>query len=78
MLPALRKFKKQVDHTEYGGAPLLGLNGTCVICHGSSRAKAIRNAIRVAGEQVTMKVNHHILEVIQANPDLHPVPKILD
>lgn len=68
MLPALKKFKKQVDHTEYGGAPLLGLNGTCVICHGSSRAKAITNAIRVAAELVNMKVNEHILAVLQANP----------
>ncbi|MGI8907999.1 MAG: phosphate acyltransferase PlsX [Candidatus Sumerlaeaceae bacterium] len=68
MLPALKKFKKQVDHTEYGGAPLLGLNGICVICHGSSRAKAIMNAIRVASELVAMRVNEHILEVLQANP----------
>lgn len=72
MLPALQRFKKQVDHAEYGGAPLLGLNGTCVICHGSSRAKAIRNAIRVASEQVTLQVNQHILEVLQANPEVQP------
>jgi glycerol-3-phosphate acyltransferase PlsX len=68
MLPALKKFKKQVDHTEYGGAPLLGLNGTCVICHGSSRAKAIMNAIRVAADLVASRVNEHVLEVLQANP----------
>jgi glycerol-3-phosphate acyltransferase PlsX len=68
MLPALKKFKKQVDHTEYGGAPLLGLNGTCVICHGSSRAKAIMNAIRVASELVAMRVNEHIQDVLSANP----------
>lgn len=68
MLPALRNFKKQVDHAEYGGAPLLGLNGTCVICHGSSRAKAIMNAIRVASEQVSLKINEHIVEVLEANP----------
>jgi glycerol-3-phosphate acyltransferase PlsX len=68
MLPALKKFKKQVDHTEYGGAPLLGLNGTCVICHGSSRAKAIMNAIRVSADLVASRVNEHILEMLQANP----------
>jgi glycerol-3-phosphate acyltransferase PlsX len=68
MLPAFRKFKKQVDHTEYGGAPLLGLNGTCVICHGSSQAKAIMNAIRVASELVAMRVNEHIQEVLSVNP----------
>jgi len=74
MLPALQRFKKQVDHAEYGGAPLLGLNGVCIICHGSSRAKAIRNAIRVASEQVSLKVNKHILEVLEANPDIHVKP----
>lgn len=74
MIPALQRFKKQVDHAEYGGAPLLGLNGVCIICHGSSRAKAIKNAIRVASEQVTLRVNHHILETLQANPDIHTKP----
>ena len=48
MLPALKRFKKRVDYTEVGGAPLLGLNGNCVICHGSSRAKAIMNALHTA------------------------------
>ena len=71
MLPALQRFKKQVDHAEYGGAPLLGLNGVCIICHGSSRAKAIFNAIRVASEQVTLRVNEHILETLKENPDIH-------
>ena len=47
---AFADFKKRVDYTEYGGAPLLGLNGICVICHGRSNAKAISNAIRVAKE----------------------------
>lgn len=63
MRPAFRNFKRRVDYAEYGGAPLLGLKGTCVICHGSSRAKAIRNAIRVAGELVGAKVNDHIAEL---------------
>jgi len=67
MLPAFKSFKKQVDHNEYGGAPLLGLNGTCVISHGSSKARAITNAIRVANELVGMRVNEHILDVLQAN-----------
>ncbi len=47
---AFRDLKKRVDYSEYGGVPLLGLNGLCVICHGRSNAKAIRNAIRVAKE----------------------------
>ena len=66
MIPAFRSFKKQVDHTEYGGAPLLGLNGTCIICHGSAPARSILNAIRVAEEQVAMRINERILEMLQA------------
>lgn len=46
--PALRRMKKKVDYTEYGGAPLLGVNGGIVICHGSSNELAIKNAIKVA------------------------------
>ena len=45
---AFQDFKKRVDYAEFGGAPLLGLNGLCVICHGRSNAKPIRNAIRIA------------------------------
>jgi phosphate acyltransferase len=43
-------FKKRLDHTEYGGAPLLGVKGACIITHGSSNANAIKNAVRVAAE----------------------------
>lgn len=46
--PALRRMRKKVDYSEYGGAPLLGVNGGIVICHGSSNAHAIKNAIKVA------------------------------
>ncbi|MDN5344315.1 MAG: phosphate acyltransferase [Clostridia bacterium] len=48
VLPALKGLKKQVDYTEYGGAPLLGVQGISIICHGSSNARAIKNAIKVA------------------------------
>lgn len=41
----LKQFRKQLDYAEYGGSPLLGLNGLCVVCHGRSNAKAIKNAI---------------------------------
>jgi glycerol-3-phosphate acyltransferase PlsX len=57
---AFNDFKKRVDYSEYGGAPLLGLNGICVICHGRSNAKAIRNAIRVAKEFAEGKINQRI------------------
>ena len=57
---AFNEFKKRVDYSEYGGAPLLGLNGICIICHGRSNAKAIRNAIRVAKEFAEGKINERI------------------
>jgi glycerol-3-phosphate acyltransferase PlsX len=50
MLPALKRLKNQMDYSEYGGAPLLGVDGISIICHGSSKSKAIHNAIRVAYE----------------------------
>lgn len=57
---AFATFKKRVDYAEYGGAPLLGLDGTGVICHGRSNATAIKNAIRVAAEMVKHQVNNRI------------------
>jgi glycerol-3-phosphate acyltransferase PlsX len=45
---AIRRVKRRLDYTEYGGAPLLGVKGGVVICHGASDAKAIKNAIRMA------------------------------
>ena len=50
--PRLRALARRMDHTEYGGAPLLGVNGICIIAHGSSKAKAVRNSISVAVEAV--------------------------
>lgn len=57
---AFQKFKKRVDYTEYGGAPLLGVRGVCIICHGGSNAHAIKNAIRVAAEFAAGQVNEKI------------------
>jgi glycerol-3-phosphate acyltransferase PlsX len=54
---AFADFKKRLDHTEYGGAPLLGVKGVCFITHGSSNANAIKNALRVAGEFVEHRIN---------------------
>jgi phosphate acyltransferase len=53
-------FKKRVDYSEYGGAPLLGVKGACIICHGRSNANAIKNAIRVASEFAGGHVNKRI------------------
>ncbi|MFA5068533.1 MAG: phosphate acyltransferase PlsX [Candidatus Omnitrophota bacterium] len=63
-LPAFRALKKEIDYSEYGGAPLLGVNGVCIICHGGSSAKAIKNAIREAAEFVKLEVNQHIVDAI--------------
>lgn len=61
---AFKRFKKLFDYTEYGGAPLLGVRGVCLISHGRSTAKAIKNAIRVAAECVETRVIEHIKEGI--------------
>jgi glycerol-3-phosphate acyltransferase PlsX len=65
-LRALRRFKKRVDYSEYGGAPLLGVRGVCIITHGGSNANGIKNAIRVASEfaagQVNGKIQHELAE----------------
>ena len=50
---------------EYGGAPLLGVNGYCLICHGRSESKAIRNAIRVAKQLVASNVNEKIVALVE-------------
>ena len=57
---AFREFKKRVDYSEYGGAPLLGVRGVCLIAHGGSNANAIKNAIRVAAEFAEGGVNEKI------------------
>ena len=58
--PAFRRFWKRVDYAEAGGAPLLGINGACIVCHGASSVRAVKNAIRVAAEWVRADVNAHI------------------
>ena len=57
---AFSDFKKRIDHTEYGGAPLLGIKGVCIITHGSSNANAIKNAVRVAAEFAERRINESI------------------
>jgi glycerol-3-phosphate acyltransferase PlsX len=57
---AFRHFKKRMDYSEYGGAPLLGVKGVCIICHGRSNPNAIKNAIRVAAEFAQGQINEKI------------------
>ncbi|WP_371877507.1 phosphate acyltransferase PlsX [Thiovibrio frasassiensis] len=67
---AFVSFKKRVDYAEYGGAPLLGIRGNAIICHGRSSAVAIKNAIRVASEMVRNKVNDRIVELLSLHQPL--------
>jgi phosphate acyltransferase len=59
---AFGEFKKRLDYSEYGGAPLLGVRGVCIISHGRANANAMKNAIRVAAEFSQGKVNQVIEE----------------
>jgi glycerol-3-phosphate acyltransferase PlsX len=66
---AFADFKKRLDHTEYGGAPLLGVKGVCFITHGSSNTNAMKNAIRVAAEFAERPINDKIeLELARIRP----------
>ena len=69
--PAFKGFRKRVDYAEFGGVPLLGVKGATIISHGKSSPRAIRNAIRVAGEVVENRVNDQIQKEIEENT--HPV-----
>ncbi len=62
---AFEALRKEIDYAEHGGAPLLGVNGVCIIAHGASSAKAIKNAVRVAYESVRHHSNQHLIEAIQ-------------
>ena len=62
--PAFKAAMSRGSYEEYGGSPLLGINGTCIIAHGGSSALAIKNALRVAAETVSHRVNPHIEEEI--------------
>lgn len=67
--PAFKRFKKKVDYAEYGGAPLLGIDGVGMICHGGSNVKAIKNAIHFAHEFAEKKLNHRMAEKLLENLD---------
>ncbi|MFH1146372.1 MAG: phosphate acyltransferase PlsX [Pseudomonadota bacterium] len=72
---AFKKFARRVDYAEYGGAPLLGINGIGIIAHGRSCPRAIKNAILVAAELVSRKVNEHLIANLKDNEDLHALGK---
>ncbi len=62
---AFRTIRKKTNYEEYGGMPLLGVNGICIIAHGASTPLAIKNALRVAAESVEHQLNPHIIEEVQ-------------
>ncbi len=66
MKPALKNFKKKTDYAEYGGAPLLGIRGTCIISHGRSSAKAIKNAIKTADLASRLRVDRIISDELNS------------
>lgn len=65
---AFADLKKRIDYSEYGGAPLLGVKGGCIVCHGRSSAKAIKNAIRMARSFALNRIDVKIQEKVS---DLH-------
>jgi glycerol-3-phosphate acyltransferase PlsX len=65
---AFEDLKRRMDYSEYGGAPLLGVKGGCIVCHGRSSAKAIKNAIRVARSFALNRIDERIQEKVT---DLH-------
>lgn len=68
----LGSLKKRFEYHEFGGAPLLGIRGVCIICHGSSDARAIRNALRVAKSMEEEHLNDKIVAHLQAGPTTTP------
>jgi glycerol-3-phosphate acyltransferase PlsX len=62
MMPFLRRLRRTFDYSEYGGAPLLGISGVCIICHGNSSPKAIKNAVIVAAQMVRHRISDNIRE----------------
>jgi len=67
---AIHRLEKRLDYCEVGGAPLLGVNGNCVICHGSSNAKAIMNAILLASNLAKNRLNEHVIEEFKEKQDI--------
>ncbi|PLX70856.1 MAG: phosphate acyltransferase PlsX [Denitrovibrio sp.] len=64
MIPALKRIKKRADHSEYGGAPLLGVNGVCIIGHGSANQTAVKYSIKMAHDLAENRLNDLIEEKI--------------
>jgi glycerol-3-phosphate acyltransferase PlsX len=77
--PALQSFKQRLDYTEYGGALLLGVNGVCIICHGSSERRSIYSAIRIAKQTIQADIVSTIRQTIEAaRPEIEPNERAIE
>ncbi|CAN5843485.1 phosphate acyltransferase PlsX [soil metagenome] len=73
VIQSLRGLKRRYEYHEFGGGPLLGIRGACIICHGSSDARAIKNALRVAATLATDQVNDQIIQQLSRAPSVEEV-----
>ncbi len=76
-MKAFQKFKKVVDYAEYGGAPLLGLKGIAIVCHGKSNEKAISSAVTMANTYVIKGTQQRLVEAISANEELSSYARLV-
>src|SRR5215203_4447953 len=67
---AFRRFRRRVDYSEYGGAPLVGLNGLCIVGHGRSSAKAVANAVAMAARGVSERLLDNLARELAAHAQL--------
>ena len=65
---ALKNLVERYDYSEHGGAPLLGIDGICIICHGSSGDRAIKNALGVAAQYARAGLNELIVKELETIP----------
>jgi glycerol-3-phosphate acyltransferase PlsX len=70
IIARLKELKARFEYQEFGGGPLLGIRGACIICHGTSGSRAIHNALRVAGTMAEDKLNDLIIEQLAAGPHI--------
>jgi glycerol-3-phosphate acyltransferase PlsX len=69
-MPAFRKFSRKLDYEEYGGAPLLGLNGTVFVCHGGAGVKGVQQTVAMASTFISCKANDEIKRGLEAHPEM--------
>ena len=66
----LAGVRKNLDYSEYGGIPLLGINGVCIIAHGASTSKAVKNAILIGYKFAQSKINQSIKSALRKNQEV--------